>query len=175
VTDGIHIPREVAEAEGVPQDLDAGVVGPYQFPDPRRRRLAAWIYFGLAIVLIGLAFSHPVAWAGAAIVTALGGWHLLAAWPLTLDPEEALDRAAAVLDYPVGHASAAVTFVGWRSRPRWHVVMYSADEPPSRRALVQFDGVTGERVGELYVEEIPPPEITVEDGRIPPSGATTEA
>ena len=37
---GIHIPREVAEAEGLPEELDANIVGPYRFPDPRRRRIA---------------------------------------------------------------------------------------------------------------------------------------
>jgi hypothetical protein len=33
--------------------------------------------------------------------------------------------------------------------------MYSADEPPSRRALVQFDGVSGNLVDQVYVEDVP--------------------
>ena len=57
MTEGIHIPREVADAEGVPEDLDANVVGPYRFPDPRRRRLASWLYLAGAAVVGVLAMS----------------------------------------------------------------------------------------------------------------------
>lgn len=155
MTDGIHIPADVAEAEGVPDDLDSSVVGPYRFPDPRRRRIAGWIYLGVAVPLTALAFSEPLIWAGVALLVLLAGWHMAAAWPLEMDQEEALTKAASVVGFPVGHASAAVTFVGWRSRPRWHVVMYSADEPPTERALVQFDAVSGEIQGEVYTEAVP--------------------
>jgi hypothetical protein len=156
MTDGIHIPRDVAEAEGVPQDLDAGIVGPYRFPDPRRRRIAGWIYLATAALLTPLGADLPLVWVGVALTLVLAVWHLTAAWPLDIDQEEALSRAAAAVDFTVGHASAAVTFAGSRSRPQWHVVLYSADEPPSRRALVQLDGVTSEPTHEVYIEDVPP-------------------
>lgn len=156
MSDGIHIPAEIAEAEGVPEDLDSSIVGPYRFPDPRRRRIAGWIYLGTAVGMALLALSEPLVWFAVVVALVLAGWHLLAAWPLELDQETALAQAASEVEFPVGHASAAVTFVGWRSRPRWHVVMYSADEPPSRRALVQYDGVTGEMAEAAYTEDVPP-------------------
>ena len=153
--DGIHIPRDVADAEGVPEELDAGIVGPYRFPDPRRRRVAGWIYLGAAAAVGVLALADPVIWVGAGVLVVLAVWHLLASWPLGIEQEEALARAATAVSFPVGHASAAVTFVGVRSRPRWHVVLYDAQDPPSRRALVEFDAVTGVAVGEVYTEAIP--------------------
>lgn len=156
MTDGIHIPAEVAEAEGVPEELDSSIVGPYRFPDPRRRRVAGWIYLGTAAAMTFLAVAEPLVWPAVVLAAVLAGWHLVSAWPLELDQETALARAASEVDFPVGHASAAVTFVGWRSRPRWHVVMYSADEPPSKRALVQYDGVTGELSAPAYTEDVPP-------------------
>lgn len=156
MTDGIHIPQDVADAEGVPDDLDSSIMGPYRFPDPRRRRLAGWIYLGVAVLLAGVAVTQPLMWLGVALLVVLAGWHVASAWPLEMDQEAALTRAAAHVEFPVGHASAAVTFVGWRSRPRWHVVMYSADEPPSHRALAQFDGVTGQLAEEIYTEDVPP-------------------
>jgi hypothetical protein len=55
----------------------------------------------------------------------------------------------------VGHASAAVRFAGWRSRPRWAVVLYSASDPPDERALVVVDAVAGDVV-ETYREAIRP-------------------
>jgi hypothetical protein len=155
MTDGIHIPRDLADAEGVPEELDAGIVGQYRFPDPRRRRIAGWIYLGTAVVLAALASQQSLVWGGVVLAVVLGVWHLISAWPLTIDQEEALARAATVVDFPVGHSSAAVTFVGFRSRPRWHVVMYSADDPPSQRALVQFDGVSGALAADVYTEDVP--------------------
>jgi hypothetical protein len=156
MTDGIHIPADVAEAEGVPDELDSSIVGPYRFPDPRRRRLSGWIYLGVAVLLAGLAVNQPLIWLGVGLLVVLAGWHIASSWPLELDQETALAKAATYVGFPVGHASAAVTFVGWRSRPRWHVVMYSADEPPSRRALVQFDAVSGNLAEEVYTENVPP-------------------
>jgi len=153
--DGIHIPREVADAEGVPDELDAGIVGPYRFPDPRRRRIAGWIYLVAAVAVGVLALGNPVIWVGAGVLVVLAAWHLIASWPLTIEQEEALSRAATAVSFPVGHASAAVTFVGLRSRPRWHVVLYDSDDPPSRRALVEFDAVTGAPVGDVYEEAVP--------------------
>lgn len=165
MTDGIHIPADVAEAEGVPDELDSSIVGPYRFPDPQRRRIAGWIYLGVAVPLAALALAEPLIWSGVALLGVLAAWHMAAAWPLAMDQEEALKEAASVVGFPVGHASAAVTFVGWRSRPRWHVVMYSADEPPTERALVQFDAVSRDLQGEVYTEAVPAVDVepTAED------------
>jgi hypothetical protein len=71
---------------------------------------------------------------------------------LRLQPEEALTIAAQRAPFPIGHASAAVIFVGLFSRPRWHVVMYDAAEPPSARALVVVDGIDGAVMGDPYTE-----------------------
>ena len=59
------------------------------------------------------------------------------------------------MDFPIGHASAAVTFRGVRSRPRWNVVLYSAEEPPDQRGMVVVDAVAGQVAESPYVEEIP--------------------
>jgi hypothetical protein len=156
VTDGIHVPREVADAEGLPDELDANIVGPYRFPDPRRRGLAGWMYVGGAAVLTGLAITvAPLYWVSALLVAVLAVWHFRAAWPLEVDQETALQVGAAMAPFAVGHASAAVTFHGVRSRPQWSVIMYSADDPPSRRALVRLDAITGQPVAEVYTEDVP--------------------
>ena len=151
---GIEIPRDVAEHEQVPEDLDSTRIGPYRFPDPRRRRTAGAIYLGLAAVVALAVPNAPGRWVGVALALVLSGWHWSAAWPRRVEPETALATAATVAPFPIGHASAALTFHGWRARPRWHVVVYESSDPPSQRALIVVDAVTGERVGEPYVEEI---------------------
>lgn len=156
MTDGIHVPREVADAEGIPEDLDANIVGPYRFPNPRRRVLAGWMYAGGAGVLVLLALTvADLYWVSAALMALLAVWHFRAAWPLEVDQEQALQLAASASPFAVGHASAAITFHGLRSRPRWSVIMYSADEPPTQRSLVQLDAVSGHVVDEVYTEDVP--------------------
>jgi hypothetical protein len=153
---GIHLPREVADAEGVPEELDANVFGEYRFPSPERRRTGGWLYLAGAVLLAlgavaGLGVGLAVV-AGAMGV--LAAWHFLAAWPLRVDEQVALRTAVAEVGFPVGHASAAVRFSGWRARPVWFVVIYDAGEPPRQRALVRVDGVDGTLGGAAWVESI---------------------
>lgn len=147
--DGIHIDREIADAVAIEEELDSNVVGPYRFPDPVRRRIPGVIYALLALV-VALAFSPVVA----LLPLALAVWHLVGAWPLSVRQEHALSEAAAVVEFPVGHASAALAFHGWLGRPRWSVILYSAVEPPDQRALVVIDGVSGEVLENPYIEPI---------------------
>ena len=44
--------------------------------------------------------------------------------------------------------------MGWRSRPVWNVLVFSADEPPTERGLVRINAVNGE-VEDVYVEGNP--------------------
>lgn len=152
--DGINIPREVADQERLPEDLDSAKVGPYRFPDPRRRRIPAVIYLALAVLIAVSVPDSNARWIAGSLALLIGLWHWLAAWPLRVQPEKALAKAAVDAPFPIGHASAALTFHGWRSRPRWHVIVYDASEPPQQRALIVLDAVDGTRIGEPYVEEI---------------------
>ena len=85
------------------------------------------------------------------LLIVIGGYHFLAAWPLTINQTEALTVASRTVGFPVGHASGQLGFRGLRSRPSWRILLYSADEPPSLRGLVELDGVDGAVQGE-YTE-----------------------
>ena len=147
----------------LPEDLDAsGYVGPYVFPDNKRRRIPGFIYVGIGALclLIWLAagddavlVNEGFAWAGLGLVL-VGAYHLAAAYPLELDEHEALVAATREVGFPVGHASAQMGWRGLRSRPTWRLLVYSADEPPSKRGLVLIDGVDGEVVS-AFVEDNP--------------------
>ncbi len=140
-----EIPEDVARQAGVPEDLDAGAVGPYAFPSPLRRRTAAWVYLAAAaLAALSVLWLGSGMWMVTAFLVALALYHLLAAWNLEIGDRVALDTAGRQVSFAVGHAAAGVGFTGWRARPVWNVMVYSADDPPSRRALVQVDGVTGE-------------------------------
>lgn len=156
---GIEIPPEVAASEQVPEDLDSGVRGPYRFPSPKRRRISGSVYLATALLIaVGAAAGLPAGlWAAAAGMAILGLYHFATAWSLSVDDTAALQTAGRSIDFAVGHASAALTFEGVLSRPVWSVLIYSADDPPSTRALVRIDARTGALRHEPYVEEIEAP------------------
>jgi hypothetical protein len=150
---------EQAEAAGdtLPEDLDVtAYVGPYTFPDIRRRRIAGTIYAVLAAGCLwaGVAFDNAGFLGAAALLGVTAGYHFLAGWPLRIDQTEALATASRAVGFPVGHASAQLAWRGLLSRPTWRILLYSADEPPSIRGLVQLDAVDGRVLGD-YTERNP--------------------
>lgn len=153
-----------ASGDALPEELDVtAYVGPYTFPDIRKRRLPAVMYLALAALMILVWATHRGG--GAVLVNdgflvagialaAIGVYHWAAAWPLAIDDAEALVAAAATVGFPVGHASAQLGWRGLRSRPTWRILLYSSEEPPTRRGLVLVDAVNG-TVLDHFVEDNP--------------------
>jgi hypothetical protein len=146
----------------LPEDLDvSGYVGPYTFPNNNRRRISALIYgvaglLGIALfavggqgVLINRGFLF-----GGLFLLALACYHLAAGATLKVNETDALVAATKTVGFPVGHASAQLSWRGLISHPTWRILLYSADEPPTKRGLVLVDGVGG-RVGDHIVEDNP--------------------
>ena len=151
-------PDEIAaEGDALPADLDVSAyVGPYQFPDIRRRRIAGTMY---VVVAAGCAVAFAISangglLAAAVVLGLIALYHFLAAWPLRVDQTESLAIASRTVGFPVGHASAQLAWRGLRSRPAWRILLYSADDPPSVRGLVELDAVDGHVLGE-YTEANP--------------------
>ena len=157
---GIEVPEDIAEAVSLPEDLDANAVGDYYVPDVARRRQAGIFYLaGAAIIAGGIALGLPTGmWLMVAMLLAIGGFHFLAGWRLEVREWKALQVANQATGFPVGHASAQLNFDGWRSRPVWNVLVFSADDPPSQRGLVRVDGITAEVVDQ-FTEAVPASEL----------------
>jgi hypothetical protein len=144
-------------ADALPADLDVtAFVGPYTFPDVRRRLIAAALHgsLGLGALAAGLAGGGGGFCVAAAVLGAIALVHVACAWPLCVDQTDALAVASRTVGFPIGHASAQLAFRGVRSRPVWQVLLYSADSPPSIRGLVELDAVDGRVLGE-YTERNP--------------------
>lgn len=140
----------------LPDDLDiSGFVGPYVFPNNNRRRVPGYLYLagGLACMVLWIITrgDQPVLvnfglLAGGVALALIGIYHQIAGWNLDIDERDALLRAGERVAFPVGHASAQLSWRGLLSRPTWRMLLYSAEEPPEQRALVLVDGVDGEIV-----------------------------
>ncbi|HUS61158.1 MAG TPA: hypothetical protein VMY34_03110 [Acidimicrobiales bacterium] len=162
VADQTNLGDEVEHRDQLPGDLDVtGLVGPYTFPDIRRRLYPGLIYLamagGLAAVYVvrgdGVLVNDGLVWCAAALAL-IGVYHLLAAHHLEVLETDALVSATREVGFAVGHASAQLGWRGLRSRPTWRILLYSAEEPPTRRGLVLVDGVNGSVV-DYFVEENP--------------------
>jgi hypothetical protein len=146
----------------LPDDLDpSAYVGPYSFPDNKRRRIPGYLYLTIGVALIvlfaargeGVLVSSGLLVCGIGLV-AVGLYHLVAGYPLKVDQTDALAAASREVGFAVGHASAQLGWRGLRSRPTWRILLYSAEDPPAKRGLVLVDGVDGAIVAH-FVEDNP--------------------
>jgi hypothetical protein len=149
--------REPRDGDDLPEDLDVtAYVGPYVFPDIRRRRIAGALYalVGIGMLWGAIASGNRGLLFGAILLLAIAAYHFVAGWPLKVDQTEALAVASRTVGFPVGHASAQLAWRGLLSRPTWRILLYSAEDPPTTRGLVELDAVDAHVIGE-YTERNP--------------------
>ena len=156
-------PRDGDVTDALPDDLNASAyVGPYVFPNNNRRRVPGYLYLvvGAACIALWAAFGSDGVlvnggFLGAGLLlVVIGAYHLVAGWNLDVDERDALVAATKEVGFAIGHASAQLGWRGLRSKPTWRILLYSAEEPPSKRGLVLVDGVDGEIVAH-FVEDNP--------------------
>ncbi len=157
---------EVDDAEvrdELPEDLNVSeFVGPYVFPNNNRRRVPGMLYLAIGAACVAIwavaggdgVLVNTGLLAGGLGLVAIGAYHLLAGWNLDVDERDALVAATERVAFPVGHASAQLGWRGLASRPTWRILLYSAENPPTRRGLVLVDGVDGEIVAS-FTEDNP--------------------
>jgi hypothetical protein len=141
----------------LPDDLDVtAFVGPNVFPNITRRRIPGAMYLLVALICVAgwIATDNPGLLVAAAILALVSAYHFATAWDVRVDETEALLVATRTVGFPVGHASAQLAWRGLRSRPAWRILLYSADEPPTMRGLVELDAIDGHVMGE-YTEPNP--------------------
>ncbi len=174
MTDGNQAPTsavEPSEPEGtdiehvdsLPADLqpELAALEDYIFPNNNRRRIPGYLYLAVSAVLVAIVvfasdsvFVNNGLVLAAVILAVFGAYSIVAGWNLDVDERDALVSAIGKVGFPVGHAGAQLGWRGFWSRPTWRILLYSADEPPTKRGLVLVDGVDGE-VLDAFVEDNP--------------------
>ncbi len=152
-------PKSKSDTSGdaLPDELNVtAYVGPYIFPDIRRRRIGGGILLVIAAaaIIAGVIANNIGLTVGGIAIGVISVWFFLAAWPLAIDQTEALAIASRTVGFAVGHASAQVGWTGLRSRPSWRILVYSTESPPDLRGLVEIDAVDGRVIGD-YTEANP--------------------
>ena len=163
VSDADNNPVDSGPGDELPGDLQPDLVDheEYIFPNNNRRRLPGYMYLAVAALLAvsyfvwgdGVFVSSGYLWA-AVLLGLFGLYCIVSGWNLDVDERDALVAAVAEVGFPVGHASAQMGWRGWLSRPVWRILLYSADEPPTKRGFVMVDGVDGSVI-DSFVEANP--------------------
>jgi hypothetical protein len=150
-----------AEYDELPDDLDiTGLVGPYEFPNNAKRRIASILYLVIGAICIWLGAGVDSALVNGGLVVvgiglvAFAVYSYAIAVDTAVEETDALVIAAKTVGFVPGHASAQMSWRGWRSRPEWRILVYSDEEQPEKRAIVLVDGVSGD-VREHFVEDNP--------------------
>ncbi len=163
--DPLSPPRPYAGdfVDELPADLNvAEAASDYMLPNNNRRRIPATIYLLIAalcaVLWATIRDSSPLVndgflWVGV-VLGGFGIYGMIAGRTLLIDETDALATANRTVGFTVGHASAQMVWRGWLSRPVWRLLAYSADNPPTRRAMVVVDGITGDVI-EWFAEENP--------------------
>lgn len=151
------------QVDELPEDLQPHLVDPedYIFPNNNRRRIPGYLYLAVAV---GLCLT-VLLWGdsslvnggflgAAALLGVFGIYSIVTGWNLDVDERDALVAAVADVGFPVGHASAQMGWRGLLSRPTWRILLYSADDPPTRRGFVLVDGVDASVITS-FVEDNP--------------------
>ena len=147
----------------LPEDLDAaGYVGPYTFPDNARRRIPGALYLAVAALCLALwltagddavLVNDGFLWVAVGLAL-FGLYCMVSGQKLRTDETDALVAATKAVGFPVGHASAQLGWRGLRSTPTWRILLFSADEPPTKRGFVLVDAVKGDVLDQI-VEDNP--------------------
>jgi hypothetical protein len=150
-----EISTEVRHDE-LPEELDVTVTRPWKVPTTDKRRISAVCYLVMAALCVaGFVWTaNEGILAAGVFLAAVGAHHWRTGWRHNLDETAALAASATAVGFPVGHASAQLAWRGFLSRPVWRVLLYSADEPPSQRGLVELDAIDGTVIGQ-YTEDNP--------------------
>jgi len=141
---------ESNELDVLPADLQPDLADheDYIFPDNDRRKVPGYLYLAISTVVL----VSSIIWSdspfistglilGAFALGLFGGYSVFAGKKLLVDERSALTAATEACGFPVGHASAQMTWYGAGSKPMWRILLYSADEPPTQRGFVLIDGV----------------------------------
>lgn len=160
--DDLELELEDEHVDALPDDLDiTGLVGPYEFPNNSKRKIASVLYLvvGAICVWLGVAVDSALVNSGLTIVgiglIVFAVYSFAVAVDTAVEETDALAIAGAAVGFVPGHASAQMSWRGWRSRPAWRILVYSDEQPqPSKRALVVVDGVSGDVIEE-FVEDNP--------------------
>ena len=159
MVDGIEIDKDVAEETLLPDDLNSLAVGSYVVPDPRKRNQYPYVVLGVVLLsfitslLIDFVSFVPVI----IILSIIALLLFLVNNKFKIQQQEVIERITNNIDHSIGYYSIALTFQFTFMNiltPVWTVIVYSHENPPLNKTIIEINAFSGKVITEPYTEKL---------------------
>ena len=159
MVDGIEIDKDIAEETLLPDDLNSLAVGSYVVPDPRKR--SQYPYVVLGVVLLSFITSliiDFVSFVPVIIILSIVALLLfLVNNKFNIQQQEVIERITNNINHSIGYYSIALTFQFTFKNiltPVWTVIVYSHENPPLNKTIIEINAFSGKVITEPYTENL---------------------
>ena len=159
MVDGIEIDKDIAEETLLPDDLNSLAVGRYVVPDPRKR--SQYPYVVLGVVLLSFITSLIIDFVSFVpviiILSIISLLLFLVNNKFKIQQQEVIERITNNIDHSIGYYSIALTFQFTFKNiltPVWTVIVYSHENPPLNKTIIEINAFSGKVITEPYTENL---------------------
>ncbi len=159
MVDGIEIDKDIAEETLLPDDLNSLAVGSYVVPDPRKRRQYPYVVLGVVLLsfitslIIDFVSFVPVI----IILSIIALLLFLVNNKFKIQQQEVIEQITNHIDHSIGYYSIALTFQFTFKNiltPVWTVIVYSHENPPLNKTIIEINAFNGKVITEPYTENL---------------------
>ena len=159
MVDGIEIDKDIAEETLLPDDLNSLAVGSYVVPDPRKRKQYPYVVLGVVLLsfitslIIDFVSFVPVI----IILSVIALLLFLVNNKFNIQQQEVIERITNNIDHSIGYYSIALTFQFTFKNiltPVWTVIVYSHENPPLNKTIIEINAYSGKVITEPYTENL---------------------
>ena len=159
MVDGIEIDKDIAEETLLPDDLNSLAVGSYVVPDPRKRKQYPYVVLGVVLLsfitslIIDFVSFVPVI----IILSIIALLLFLVNNKFKIQQQEVIERITNNIDHSIGYYSIALTFQFTFKNiltPVWTVIVYSHENPPLNKTIIEINAFSGKVITEPYTEKL---------------------
>ena len=159
MVDGIEIDKDIAEETLLPDDLNSLAVGSYVVPDPRKRKQYPYVVLGVVLLsfitslIIDFVSFFPVI----IILSIIALLLFLVNNKFKIQQQEVIEKVTSNIDHSIGYYSIALTFQFTFKNiltPVWTVIVYSHENPPLNKTIIEINAFSGTVISEPYTENI---------------------
>ena len=159
MVDGIEIDKDIAEKTLLPDDLNSLAVGSYVVPDPRKRKQYPFVVLG--VVLLSFITSLIIEFVSfVPVIIILSIISLLLFFvnnKFQIQQQEVIEKITNNIDHSIGYYSIALTFLFTFKNiltPVWTVIVYSHENPPINKTIIEINAFSGKVITEPYTENL---------------------
>ena len=159
MVDGIEIDKDIAEETLLPDDLNSLAVGSYVVPDPRKRKQYPYVVLG--VVLLSFITSLIIEFVSFVpviiILSSIALLLFLVNNKFQIQQQEVIEKITNNIDHSIGYYSIALTFQFTFKNiltPVWTVIVYSHENPPLNKTIIEINAFSGKVITEPYTENL---------------------